>query len=69
MSFRTEQIKNYIKQIQIDCECILQDIDEFEETKEYDEVFSVSRALQRIEDDVENAKFHNDELEFECENV
>jgi hypothetical protein len=69
MSFRTEQIKNYIKQIQIDCECILQDIDEFEETKQYDEVFSVSRALERIEDNTENAKFHNDELDLECEDV
>ena len=69
MSFRTEQIKNYTESIINECECILQDLKYFEETKQYDEVFSISRALQRIEDDVENAKFHNDELEFECEDV
>ena len=69
MSFRTEQIKTYTEQIKIECECILQDLETFEETKQYDEVFSVSRALERIKDDVENAKFYNDELEFECEDV
>lgn len=69
MSFRTEQIKTCTEQIKLECECILQDLKTFEETKQYDEVFSIDRALERIENDVENAKFHNDELEFECEDV
>ena len=33
-------------------------IETFEETKQYDEVFSISRTLERIEGNVESAKFY-----------
>lgn len=69
MSFRTEQIKIYTEQIKIECECILQDLKTFEETKQYDEVFSMDRALERLIATAENAQNHVKELDLECEDI
>ena len=69
MSFRTEQIKTYTEQIKLECKCILQNLETFEETKQYDEVFSMDRALERLIDTAENAQDHVKELDLECEDI
>lgn len=69
MSFRTEQIKTYTEQIKLECECILQDLETFEETKQYDEVFSMDRALERLIATAEDAQDHVKELDLECEDI
>jgi len=69
MSFRTEQIENYVKQIKVECDCILQDLKTFEETKQYDEVFSMDRALERLIAMAENAHNYVKELDLECEDI
>lgn len=63
---RIEVLKAKVKQIQSSCECILQDIEDFEG---YDELFIIEQNFERIEREakeaVDYARETYDELEEE----
>lgn len=63
---KIEQIRKSVERIKMECECILQDLETFEETREYDEIFTMESALKRIAVVADATETSVAELEEEC---